>query len=273
MTPDLIARVTKQTTAKQITFTNNSYSQRQIEIIEQWIDLCTNSLKCVFRSQNRTQGLKQVNFGEVAFLFKLVTSPPPISIETQEKLIRLRFNVRGNILSVFLPAIFCLELVNRYLGKDSPLVVAQLNKEELAVIALISTLIISECRENGTWGIYLCSIEVAERNQLLMGEKITICEQQTGQLIYFILDAALTKRLSENARLKSPSPTAIRNLAKIKKLVRITVDAKVTSLTTLFSLQPGIRWNLGKDLSVGISLSGTQIGFSDLEINVKKIKE
>jgi len=182
----------------------------------------------------------------------------------------LALTVFGFNCGVIISSTLALEVVNRYLEKVPPAVDRELNKEEIAVLALVATLIISELRDSGIAGIYLKSANVRATLPAVRSDNIVIEEKRSKQRVIIKLESELNNQLSQRSKLILVG-SSIENLT-VATLhpTRLYLEAEVKSLSTLFKLKPGILWKLGKQVSPSVELNGDLIGFGNLIVTEKK---
>jgi hypothetical protein len=200
------------------------------------------------------------------FSFNLLNNTT-IEDKNAESIIEINLTIFGADCKIILPAVLALEIVNRYLLKCLPVVDRELNNEEIAVVALISTLLISDWRELGVSGIYLRS--VIRSNQLFehYASELVIEESQSKQRVRIILDHELLKQLSARSKLILVNNVVTNLLTTTSYRVQLQLAAEINSLSVLLNLKSGVTWKLGENIVPAIELNQEVIGYGDLIIN------
>lgn len=184
-----------------------------------------------------------------------------------ESVIEINLTIFGANCKIILSSVLALEIVNRYLLKCLPVVDRELNNEEIAVVALISTLLISDWRELGVSGIYLRSVVRRNQQLELNASELVIEESKSKQRVRIILDRELLEQLRKRSKLILVSDVITNLLTTISYRVRLQLAAEIHSLSALLNLRSGVTWKLGENIVPAVELNQEVIGHGDLIIN------
>jgi len=235
-------------------------SHREQLLLGSYLQLFKEKLIVVLNGNTR----HHLQFKELEF--DLLESGPTY-LRQIEAGIELNLTMFGSNCSVILPSVLALEIVHRYLDKSLPVVDRELNQEEIAVVALAATLLISELRVAGLTGIYLKSVTILSNSIDLTATDIVIEETLCQSSAIIKLDKQLLVQLSQRSKLIFADSFVGNIITGTVHRAELNIRAEVQSLSTLFKLKPGVLFRLGNDLAPSIKLRGNIIGYGDLIIN------
>lgn len=239
-----------------------SYTPREQYIIQSYARQIENQLERVLGEQSaEKQGYKGLKFN--------VLNCNNSDFREDESIVEITITILGADCKVILTAVFALEIVNRYLLKSQPSVERELNEEDVLIVALISTLLISYWREHGVCGIHLKSVVKLNSVFEQASSDLIVEESECQQRIRIILAPVILNQLRQRAKQVLENTFITDLLIATVHRVQLEVCAEVYSLSALLSLRPGVIWKLGQEILPTIRLKHEVVGYGNLIVNDK----
>jgi len=249
----LLNELTQEATATALQWT-----PREAALLEEFISNVQAKLNGVIASSKQEHALNALHFE--------LMQKGEYSQNEENYQVQIEITIFNSECKIILPSKLALEMVNSYLVKEPPVVERALNKEEISVIALVTTLVVSELRLGGILGIYLRSVRQLEDSLELNANQLSFLERTYRQKILVELDPTLLGQFSQVSKLTLVGSRIEELIHLTNHRVNLTINAEVRSLTALLKLKPGMKWKLGENVWPTVSLGGQTIGCGNLSI-------